>query len=157
MAESAPSMSVMKGHLWAAVAVAWAFAAGKTFLLNDPSSGPLFGLLLTLCSLFALVFFVGLIVGFLPSILIWLFARHYAIGAAWYFLAAGALAGAGVSAMIVSLRSDGAFGLPPDPTLEQSMIGLAVLAALSGAIGGFVFWWTVGRSIGKAAPQTANA
>ena len=157
MADNAPPANVLKAHLWAMVALAWTFAAGRIVLLADLPLGPPFRLLLTVCSIFALVFFVGLVVGFLPSLLIWWLARHYVIGAVWYFLAAGALAGAGLSAMLVTLRSDGAFGLPPDPALAEAATGLIVLTALSGAVGGFVFWWTIGRFIRKAATLPVNA
>jgi hypothetical protein len=157
MADTDRQANVLRAHLWAAVATAWAFAACKTILAGDLSSVPLVRLLLTACSIFVLVFFLALIAGFLPSLLIWGLARQYAIGAIWYFLAAGAAAGAGLSAVVIALRSDGIFGLPPDPTLYQAMTGVVVLTALSGAIGGFVFWWMAGRFIGKAASPSTGA
>ncbi len=157
MADADRQANVLRAHLWAAVATAWAFAASKTILAGEFASVPLIRLLLTTCSIFALVFFLALIAGFLPSLLIWSLARQYAIGAIWYFLATGASAGAALSAVIVVLRSDGIFGLPPDPALSQAMTSLVLLTALSGAIGGFVFWWMAGRFIGKAAPVSNNA
>ena len=157
MAAADRAGNILKGHLWAAVAAAWTFAAGNTILVSDLSSGPLFRLLLTMCSIFALVFFAALIAGFLPSLLIWALARQYSIGGSWYFAAAFAAAGAILCAVIVILRSDGIFGLPPDPELSQAMTGMVLLTALSGAVGGLVFWWVVGRFIRKADTLPANA
>jgi hypothetical protein len=155
----------MKGHLWSVVAASWAFAAGKAasthfdgaILASGNLPGLLFQMILVTCSVFAIVLFVAMIVAFIPMLAIWLLAREFSISNVWYYVVAGALSGAALSLVTVFLRSGGFWGPPPDPTFLQTTTGFLLLMTPSGAIGGLVFWWVVGRFMRKAASVKATA
>jgi hypothetical protein len=158
---------LMKGYFWCATAAAWTFAVSKAAQIQFDSaismprtlSIQLFQTLLMSCQIFAISLLLALIATFIPALFAWRLARQFSISNVSYFLAAGVLGAAIISPVLVSAQlaamSASTAAASSTASFDRDVMNFLMFALPSGAVAGFVFWWVVGRFIGKTATRSA--
>lgn len=147
------------GHVCAVMAASFAFVGEATFAhffhggLSSvhPMSTLTFHLAVTSFLLFIAGAFVGFFAAMVPVIVVHRVARRLSISNVWYYVAAGALTGLLLSPVVAAI-------IPrPEPAFHEAAANIALFLAPSGAVGGLVFWWVVGRFIRTPACSDASS